>query len=231
MLSPTSIIMPEEDLVVQLINHPITWVLIFGVLLFVIIREINRGKMAPETKPYWGAKVRKEITQNKVKDTVNTFGIKQKLLLKRGIDKIGIINKVIHITRHGNPKSKSIMIIQYRPFGITSWLKSVIGRWEHMNVQPDIVTTNKRELIIDPNYYIYSDSGIWTLSKKANRDYIEEINFEQDYENVKGFVSDFPRRLSTLRPDQAMFTDRQELDHNLEMAKERSKISRWVKGG
>ncbi len=223
--------MPEEDLVIQLINHPLLWMVALGVIVFIILREVNRGRMAPEAQPYWGAKVRKEMTQKKIKDNVNTFGIKQKLLLKRGIDKIGIINKVIHITRHGNPKNKSIMIIQYRQFGLAKWLKSIVGKWEHMNVQSDIVTTNKKELIIDPNYYIYNDSGIWTLSKKPNRDYIEEINFEQDYENVKGFVSDFPRRLSTLRPDQAMFTDRQELDHDLEMRKERSKISKWVKGG
>ncbi len=176
-------------------------------------------------------KVRQKITQDTFKSNLQQFGVKQKLLLKRGIDKIGIVNKTYFMSRKGNPVDKSVYIIQYRHFGLTAWLKAFIGRWEYMNIKPDVVTTNKQEMIIDPNFYIFNDSGIWTLSKSDNKEFMDEINLQKDHENVKGFVSDFPRRLSTLRPDQAMFTDRQELDHNLEMQKERSKISRWVKGG
>jgi len=182
--------MPEEDLVIQLINHPMVWVGVTGIIIFLIIREINRGKLAPETKPFWGMKVRKKITQDSFKDNLKAFGVKQKLLLKRGIDKVGIVSKTYHMNRKGNPKDKNIYVVQYRHFGFVNWLKAVIGKWEYLNIQSDVVTTNKKEMIIDPNYYMYNDSGIWTLANSTNKNYIDELNISKDHENVKGFVSD-----------------------------------------
>lgn len=217
--------MPEPDLIQQIINIPYFWLVIILICVFFIIRELNRGKTRPEQKPFWGVEVREKMINKQMKKRSTTFSIPTKYNLFWGYAKIGNVKSSEQIL--SNPDS--VMLIHYVGNGLWNSLKSAFGfGLKHILCEPDVLhkEVNNKNLVIDHHAFFTEIAGVWCQSKKSVITFVEQILGEKDWENHKGYVSDFPRRLSNLDPRQAMMTERQELDNELELKKDRSKLDR-----
>lgn len=217
--------MPGEDLVTIILNHPLFWMAVMGVIVYFIIKEVNKGKLQPEAKPFWGMQVREGMVDKQLKKRQETFSIPNKYNLFWGYAKIGKVkNSETVIT---NPTT--IMHITYVGNGLWNWVKGLFGYGlRHVLCEPNVLHKENRNknLVIDHHAFFQDIAGIWCQTKKGIIDFLEGLMNFKDYENVKGFVSDFPRRLSNLSPAQAIHTERQYLDNELELQKDRSKLDR-----
>jgi len=202
-------------------------VLGLGIVYFIFAKYMD-SKGSPDQRPGWGAKVRKEIIEKEVKERADTFGIKSKKYLSRGIDRIGKIIKVEVITKKSNPDKKEYLSIQWRKDDLTGRIMAMLGKHKHIILDPDAVEINQTDFIIDPSIMLSRDSGIWTTSTQKERTLINDINLQKNYEEVLGQSSDFSRKLSNLHPSQAIFTERQDLAASLEDRSKQAKIKQWT---
>ncbi len=233
-----------EELIVGVLNHPITYILIIVIGFYLVIREINKGKLKPEQKPDFGMKFRAKRTKEHLEKREGALGVKPKgykAILFNGILPIGRIMITEGIPRILKEKGKNEQIVlisvTYRRFGFTNWLLSLIGFGRHRLLLDETGikeewNRDKKEVryIIEKDAYFRERGGILFLSKDVERKFIDEINADMDYENAKGFVSDFPRRLSNLHPAHAVHGDTLETEQALEEKTKSGFLSRFKKG-
>jgi hypothetical protein len=237
--------MADTDLFTQLINTPLFWIVIILVVVYFLMKEYNKGKLKPEQKPDFGRKFRATRTKEFLERRNKAFGFKpeKKTIIYFGYRALGKLMKtdLVNITNHKSPTTETeAKILTYRRFGFFSWFKAGLG----YGLQKIIVDKNSIEegeeklkgkrfdiIAIPQNAFFRERGGVLFLSKDAHKRLIDEINADADYENAKGFVSDFPRRLSNLHPAHAASTDTLELEEHLEEKKRRSFIDKFKRGG
>lgn len=224
-------------------SHPLTYILIIFIGLYLILRELNKGKLKPEQKPDFGVKYRAARVKKALEKREKAFAIKpKKAYLYRDIFRIGKITSIELIPlKYGNPKvvkEEMLYSIVYRGFGLWNAIKSSLGFSKNRILVDDttiqrVFSNPKKEIhyTINNNILMRERGGVLIASKDGEKRFIDEINADLDYENAKGFVSDFPRRLSNLHPSQAMKTEQMELEEGLEAKAENRKRFFWSKGG
>lgn len=222
-----------EDLIALVLNHWGFWtVLLTGIIVWGVIR-FNSTRLKPEQKPDFGVRYRAERVKKHLDKREKCFAIKpKKAFLFRDVFKIGKILSIELIP--SNPKNLYSMV--YRRFGFYNWLITKIGFGKNRIVVDDqnierVFDDDKKavDYIINNNIYFRERGGLMILSGKAQARFVDEINADADYENAKGFVSDFPRRLSNLHPSHAIHGDTLELENSLEERSEDRK--RFIWGG
>jgi len=242
--------MPEFDNLISLVlNHPITYIVIIIVGIYFIMRQVNQGKLKPEQKPDFGVRFREARVKKALKKREDAFAIRpKKAYLYRDVFRIGRIKTVELIpTKWGVPNKdgrvkkvteEMLYSICYRGFGMVAWLKDWFGFGrkrivvDDTNIMKNFNDINKEiHYVINNNIFFRERGGILIISRDAEKMFIDEINADLDYENAKGFVSDFPRRLSNLHPAHASATDSMELEEQLEAKSEGRKRFFWSKGG
>jgi len=240
--------MAQEDLISIMISQPYLWIILALVVVYFIVSKVREGKTRPEEEPFYGVKVREEMTKEQVTKRADTWGTKSKLHLRRGFDRIGKIlrTEIIYKYEKDNPKvykngkkrayepvenrMEHYHLITFRHYGFVAWVMAQLGRKKHLLLSPEVITVDNDIMIIDPKAFLINDSGIWIYSNKRNISIVDDLNLKKDLENYKGFMSDMPRRLSNIHPSQAIYTERQELDANLQEQSKKNRISRWVSG-
>lgn len=237
-----------DELLTMVFNHPITYIIIIIAGAYLILKKINEGKLKPEQKPDFGMRFRAERTQKHLSKREAALGEKPngyKAYLFKGIVPMGRILVTEGIPRiikekHSAEKITQLYLysITYRRFGFAAWLKASIGFGKHRILVDESGikeewNQDKKQVryIIEKDAYFRERGGILFLSKDAERKFIDEINADMDYENAKGFVSDFPRRLSNLDPGHAIHGDTLETEQHLEEKTKAGFLSRFKRGG
>jgi len=216
---------------------------------------LNKGRLRPEQKPDFGVKFRAKRTQEHIKKREQAFAIKpKKAFLFRDVFKLGKIKTVekipansnIEIGQGRNKKTikmdvkDQIMLysISYRRMGWFNWFMNFIGFGtkrilvDDKHIEKVFDDKDKEtQFIINDRIYFRERGGLLILSGTSEQHFIDEINTDADYENAKGFVSDFPRRLSNLNPSHAIHTDTLETEQLLEEKSKRSFVDKFRRGG
>jgi hypothetical protein len=225
----------KPDVIYAIMNNPLVWLLLCLVVIFFIISRWTGKDKKPEQSPFYGVKVREDVTRKRLNRRSNVLGSQTNYALIRGFNKIGktIKYEQIYLSPKGSDDIKEYFNLEFRKFGFWAWLMYAIRhKCEHLILDPKIVKISHkdRQIIINPVAHIIEDSGIWTLQTRKETGYIDDLNLKYDLENTKGFTSDFLRRLSNEHPGQAIFTERLSHGAELEEKSKQSRISRWVGG-
>lgn len=235
----------EPSFVDSLFQSPLIWILIMGVLIYFIIKELNRPKQKEE-EPDFGVKFRAKRVKEHLDKREKSFAVKpmKPTFLFWDIFPIGKIITTedvpqVEKDKKGNDLiSYYLTIIKYRKLGLWAWIKDIFGfgyvrlmaNRDSINISYD-ERTKKGRYTIGRDSYFRERGGLLFLSRETGKKFLDEINADRDYENAKGILSDVPRRLSNLNPSQAMFTERMELEELLKArAKQRQKET-WAGGG
>lgn len=239
-----------EDLVAQLVNHPLFWVVLMGIIIYFIIKEMNKGKLKPEQQPDFGVKYRAWRVKEHLNKRAEHIGEapSKKTILYYGFRSLGVVKNIdiANVTELERVKDKKqvpkvigtfpISIITYRRFGFWNWLLANIGMNKRkLLIDQDTLSEGEEKLkgkrymtlCIPDNVILRERGGVLFVSKNVIRTFIDDINSDKDFENTKGFVSDFPRRLSNLHPAHAAGSDKLELQSELEEKKEEKKRRAW----
>lgn len=232
--------MDIDTIFAMVFNHPITYLIIIIIGTYFILGRYNQGKLKPEQKPDFGVKFRAKRTKEHLDKREKCFAEKfteYKAKLYHGIRPLGRVLTLENIPRN-NPSNVMLYLLTYRRFGFGAWFLSLFGFGKNRilvdsDSVPETWDEDKKEVkyVIDKHCFFRERGGIMFLSKDIHKKFIDEINADADYENAKGFVSDFPRRLSNLSPAHAMKTDTMELDSQLDERAEDKKRFIWGKGG
>lgn len=243
----TYIHMTSIDLLLETIfNHPLTYVAIIFIGFFLIVHEMNKGKLKPEQKVDFGVEYREKRTKKHLKKREKSFGFKpeKKTILFYGIRSLGrVLNEdgaIITVKeKDRKPEDAELRLITYRRFGFFNWLKTQFG-FGKLKVIVDTETLEEgedrigrkwiRTLAIPTNAFFRENAGILYVSKKGAKKFVDQINSDLDLQNSLGYVSDFPRRLSNLHPSHAMQTDTMETEQALEEKSKRSFIDKFRRG-
>ena len=239
----------QPDLLSQLINSPFLWFVIALIIIYFIIRLFMSKKKRPEEQPFYGVKVREEMTQKQVKRRGNVWGRENKYTLRRGLDSIGKIRHIETIQRLGltNPKNDNpeykghkkkgnleewhdtYHTIAFRKWGLMAWIKAnLLGKYEHIICDPQTIIIGNKDIVLDPKAFMIDDSGVWVVSRDRELKFIDDLNVKKDVENIKGFTSDFLRRLSTQAPSQAMITEKMTHEADLEEKKRKNRLASYT---
>lgn len=239
----------QQDLITSIFGAPWIYLLGITIVVLIIISKFRSKEKRPETQAWWGRLVRRDLVKEELKHRMGALAFKCDYVIYRGMGKLGKAHKYEVVTkkvkRYSSPYGKKkwndkpsvedieIISIQFRNFGIWNWLKSLFGRYEYIMVTPDSaeIVKEKKQIVIDPKVHIIADSTIWTISRFGVMDFIDELNVKADLENTKGFVSDFPRRLSNLDPNQAIRTEGISHIYAEEEKAKKNRVSSWVSGG
>lgn len=239
----------EADLLTQVVNNPMFWIIIVLIVFYFILKQYNQGKLRPEQKPDFGVKYRKARVSAHLKRRDEAFGQSVKgfkAMLLRDVYPMGRVLSIEFVPRIIKPNAKNkikekeeitLSIITYRRFGFINWLGALLGFCKHRvltdpsGYAEEWNDNNKQvNIILGKETYYRERGGLLILSKEAEKDFIDEINADADYENAKGFISDFPRRLSNLHPSHAMQTDTMQLESDIEEKHKAGYLSRFRKG-
>jgi hypothetical protein len=239
-----------DDLIAQILNHPLFWVCIMGIIIYFIIREMNRGKQNPEQQPDWGVKFRawRVGKHLKKRDQQIAESVPTKTVLYYGFRALGIIIKIdiAPVTEFDKPKDKKtkpkalatydVYIITYRRFGFWRWLLSAFG-FSTYKIIVDKETLQEGEekikgkryatLCIPDNVIIHEKGGLLHVGKNIVSEYLDQVCNDFELENIKGTISDMPRRFANLEAHHSAVADRLELESNLEEKKEEKKRKAW----
>lgn len=224
-----------DEILIIIFNHPLTYIIVIIVGFVLIINKINEGKLRPEQKADFGVKYRASRTKKHLDKRGKALAIKvKKCFIFRDLHKIGKVLSIEDIPT--NPEM--LYAITYRRLGFFNWFISIFGFgciriiMDEKNLSKGYnKTSDSTDIVLNTNLRFRERGGTLILSRDAEKKLIDEINADADYENAKGFVSDFPRRLSNLHPTHAMSTDTLELEENLEEKKRKSFIDRFRRGG
>jgi len=234
------------DIVVELLNSSLFMGLLMLVVLFFILRLfMNRKKDDPSKQPWWGRKVRAKETQAQLEKRSDFLGVTAKLVLYRGWDKLGKVKSVETVYRNRKVAEKQrdgsltykpsgeiieLYHVKFYRLGKLNYIKAYFGfGFKYMVCDPQVVTVRPKQKTfeIHPQAHIINDSGIWTVAKRDALEFIDDMMLKSELENMKGFVADFPRRLSNLSPDQAKATEFKSHEADLEEKKRKSRVSSW----
>jgi hypothetical protein len=234
--------MPELGMADAIISNPLFWICIILVILYFIIAKLREEKKRPEQRPFWGVEVRDEQTKKQLGKHIDVWGEKIGYNFYRGLVKIGVVMRFDPIYKYPNPdevkdlgvdKEQIIetFAISFRKPGFVAWLNAVLLK-KHENILLDpkafVLDRNKKHLILDPKAYIIDDSSVWSLATKKELKIVDDLNLKKDHENVRGFVSDFPRRLSNLDPNQAIGTEKTSHIYAEEEKAKKNRVSQWA---
>lgn len=224
--------MAEEDLFQVILSHWGFWILLITIVIYLIVMTYMKNKGRPEEQPYYGEKVRRENTEENIKRRLDVFGVKKKMDIKQGLNVMGKLIAFETVTRITQKKTdtqkevkKSFFLIGFRKIGLMGYLKYLLGKYEKILLEPTMADITTSSIIIDPSVYFTYDAGVWNPRRNTTRDFIEEVTQEKDSMNIKGFVSDQPRRLASLEVRHAANIDRLETEAKLAEEARRSKTS------
>lgn len=237
---------PPPSLPEQIINSPYLWVVIILIIVYFIVAKWKGDKKRPEEEPFYGMKVRRAMTDKQLSNHMKMWGEKVKRMnLFRGFVKVGVIVIVDPLFKYPNEaelkelgiktkeegKILETYAIGYRKAGLMGLLKYMfLGKFDKLLIDPkgiEIDYNNKRACI-DPKLHLLDDSSIWSTATNKENMIINDMNMKADHENVKGFVSDFPRRLSNLHPNQAVNTEAVSHHFAEEEKAKKARIGQWA---
>ena len=210
----------KPDVIYSIMNNPLVWILLCLIVVFFIVgRWANKDKK-PESSPFYGVKVRRDVTKERLNRRSEVLGSYTDYALIRGFNKIGKTIKYenIFMSPKGSNDIKEFFSIEFRKFGFMAWLMYHLRhKSEHLIIDPKVIKIDHKNrcMILNPVAHIIEDSGVWTLATRKETGYIDDLNIKQDHENNLGMSSDFLRRLSNEHPGQAIFTER--LSHGAEL--------------
>lgn len=227
--------MAEDDLVTQILTAPFIWILLMLVAIYFIAGVFYSNKVKPEQRPFYGKEVRDKMTRKQINNRSKTWGSATNYKITKGLDKIGKIKSLETIYIAGKDKNddlKEFYSLRFVPKGFVAWLKSWIGMYEHLVIDPKVVTIRQGEKILDinPKAHIIESSGVWILATNKEIDFINDLNLEVENENILGYTTDYLRRLSEQNPGQSIFTERMATAALLEEESKKARVSRWVGG-
>ena len=220
----------QPDLIAQIFTQPYIWIAICLGMVVILIIKLKGRTARPEQRPFWGIEVRDNMTQKQMRLRSNILGINFSYVLYKGMHKMGKTVNLEPIYRKVNGIEQEFYHIGFREFGIVAWIKYwLLGKYEHIVLDPVVMSFDKtrRRIYINPKAYIIHDSGVWTLSTFKDTGWVDELNLKADIENVKGFTSDFLRRLSNEAPLQAMATEKMQHQSELDEKAKASRVKRW----
>ena len=240
----------QQDIFSQIINNPLFWIFLILIVVFFIVRTMYKNRKRPEEQPFYGVKVREEQTDKMIKRRSKIWGRKSKLHLRRGLDKIGKvlsietfyrilteeeIKKIKGKKKHKEKRSKEDMElyhnIAFRNYGLIAMIKALLlNRYEHLIVSPFAISFSDRYINIDPKAFLIDDSGVWILSDDKELKFIDDLNTHRDILNIKGFSSDFLRRLSTQSPLQAIALEKMTHESDLKEKERQARVKQWSSG-
>jgi len=226
----------KPDVIYAVMNNPFVWLLFCLIVVFFIISRWKGKDRQPEMEPFYGVKVRGDVTRKRLNRRSDVLGSQSNYALVRGFNKIGKLIKYenIFLSPKGSTDIQEFFSLEFRKFGFMAWLMYLLKhKSEHLIIDPRVIKIDhkNKQMILNPVAHIIEDSGIWTLATRKETGYVDDLNIKHDYENQLGFSSDFLRRLSNEHPGQAIFTERLSHGAELEEKSKQSRISRWVKGG
>jgi len=224
-----------EDLIGQILNNWMFWVAVWLVIGFFVIRYLKEHQGKPEQRPFYGMEVREDMTKKQIKKRLQTFGIREKKKMKQGLHVIGnliVWERIVRTDKKGNPEPQQdvLYLLGFVGTGLVEKLKGFLGLYKTMITKPEFLEARNTEIIIHPNAYFRMDSGVWNLTKKDTADFIEEVNTFADMQNLKGFVSDQPRRIANLDVRHSLAMDRLETEAGIEEEAKKKKLSsgKWL---
>lgn len=245
MAEPVTVVQPQPDLIASILSAPWVWLVIAMAIAGFVIIKLKNKKPPPETRPFWGYEVRSGVTKQDAKHRLQTFGFKGGQTLHKGFLRAGKVLKIEPIKRlykvqEGRGKNAKFVtkerehyLISFRKFGLMNRIKAWLGQYEFINVSPAICTFDygDKNLTLDANAFIADNSGIWTMNTEAENELIDIINLQKDFSNLKGFVSDFPRRMSNMHPPNAAATEGVSHWHAEQEKMRKARTSSYVGGG
>lgn len=86
----------QPDLIAQVFNSPWIWMVLMLFVVFLIVREFKGKDKAPETQRWWGRRVKRELTQEQMRNRIEMWGKKvKKMDLYRGYgERYGRVMKI-----------------------------------------------------------------------------------------------------------------------------------------
>lgn len=228
-------------LVEQVITAPWIYLLLISIVCYFILTRGN--KQRPEQKPFYGAEVRADVTNKKLLEHVEAWGEKpSKFNLWRGMNKVGVIHRLDPIYKHPNATEIKDLkvapdalletyVVAFRKAGLWNYLKAMLfKKYAKLLIDPKGISIDRKnkQIIIDPKVHLIMDSGVWTIATNKELKIVDDLNLKLDHENVKGFVSDFPRRLSNLDPGQSIKTEQISHIYAEEEKAKKARIGHWA---
>ncbi len=219
---------------------------------FFIIRLLLNNKQRPEAQPFWGKKVREKMTKEVLDNRSKTWGKESKYELVNGLNKVGKIKTFELISQNAferkreayGTQGKTKMVtkpsedliqfysIAFVPKGFMAMIKGWLGKYEHFICDPKVITISHKDkaINISPAAFIVEDSGVWIVGTNKESKFINDLNLMAEINNIKGFTTDYLRRLSEQAPTQSMVTQRMATQAQLEEEAKQNRVSSWVGG-
>jgi len=213
-------------------NAWMVWLTIMTAIIGFVLIKMWEKKKQPEEKPFWGVEVRQAVLGDTMKERTSTWGKVINASFYQGFQKIGKILS-IKSTIKTNPHPVEILEIKFVRSSFTAQLKAyIMGKFNYMIIHDtDIKKDDESKTIkLNQDINLIKSGGIWIKATKDIYKHLEDLAVSTELDNVKGFTSDFLRRLSTQRPEQAMFTDRIETQATLIEQAKKNRITGWGKG-
>lgn len=221
-----------EDLIAEIMTGPWIYLVMITIVMYLGLTKYLDTKPRPEQQAFWGKRVRDDMTNKIISKRNSVWAATTNYKLIRGFNTIGKIGKMELITRKNDKtkKDEEFYIMSLKQAGFFGWLKSLLGKFEYFVADPKVLTINHKDkhIIVNPYAFVVEDSGVWTLSTNKESGLIDDLNVKVDLENIKGFSSDFLRRLSNEHPAQALYTERQQHGAELEEKARLGKVGRWI---
>lgn len=235
------VIQQPPDLITQIFTQPYIWIaIIVGIIAFVIIKR-GQGTKRPEQGILWGVKFRGDVTKAEVKKRMKVWGKSFNYTMYKGFNKMAKAMKLEMIDRKIQKQDAKGIIevnhqyyhITFREFGFFAWLKAnLLGKFEHIIVDPAICNIDyaNHKIILHPKAYFINDGGVWVLPTSKETQLIDEINWNIQLQDIKGFTADYLRRLSNEAPLQAMSTEKMQHASELEEKAKQNRLKRFADG-
>lgn len=233
-----------KDIFANLLNSPFFWLAISLLIILLIIMRFHKDKKRPEQRPFFGVEVREDMTNKQINKHIKVWGDKSKYHLRRGFTKVGKLLRLDPIYKFPNDEEAKTLkidketlietyVLSFRNYGFMAWLKALMGKHEIILVDPKAIKVDdkRQTVILDPKVHVINDSGVWSTATNKELKIVDDLNLKKDHENIKGYVSDMPRRLSNIDVNQAIRTEGISHVYAEEEKAKKSRISSWVGKG
>lgn len=222
----------QKDLITQLITAPWIWLVLITAIIGFVIIKLQSGKKKPEEQPFYGYKVRKEVTTVKLKTRNKIWGYRVNWILYKGFLRAGKVIKVEPIIKIlKNNSEMEIWNVSFRGFGFWNWIKAVLlGRYETLVMDPCAgkIDNKKKTLTIHPKAFLWEDSGVWTMGTEQEKSLVADLNTQLDLSNLAGFGQDYLRRISSQHPEVSKTANILSHEADLEEKKRKNRVSGWA---
>ncbi len=128
-------------------------------------------------------------------------------------------------------KGDELVIMKVGSFDLPNALLNLFGRgYEYIITNMDAVRFISNAIELDKNHSYRHYGGVWVRSNDVEREFVDELMFTKDYEDLRGRIGNFTRQLSNVSPSQAIHTERLRMENELQEKSKLSKIKRITKG-